>query len=322
MGTLPFSARLVLSLICVSGLCGCAPSAAPDETPVERESEALSLLGRPLVAPELSAEFRNEQERLLGLARADLEKRPGDADALIWVGRRTAYLGRYREAIGIYSTGIETHPLDARFLRHRGHRYLSTRRLQEAVEDLERAAAMIHGREDQVEPDGLPNAANIPTSTLQSNIWYHLGLARYLLDDLEGALEAYRQCLAVSANPDMLSATTHWLYMTLRRLGREDQALAALTPIHAEMEILENRDYHRLLLMYRGERDAETLLSQAVEGQTGVGYASTAYGIGNWYRVNGDEERAREIFADILATDSWAAFGYIAAEADLTRAQR
>jgi len=181
---------------------------------------------------------------------------------------------------------------------------------------------MIGGREDEVEPDGLPNAFDVPTSTLQSNIWYHLGLARYLQGDFDRALAAYRQCLGVSTNPDMLVATSHWLYMTLRRLGREAEAREVLEPIDAGMEILENHDYHRLLLMYRGETDAETLLARAEESGSGTGFASTAYGVGNWYACNGDLERARRVFGRILETDAWAAFGYIAAEADLARLAR
>jgi tetratricopeptide (TPR) repeat protein len=281
--------------------------------------EATSLLGEPLYAPDLSREFRDEQEKLLEQARADLEARPGDADAMIWEGRRNAYLGRYQAAIEIYTEGLALHPNDARFLRHRGHRYITTRRLEDAVRDLERASEMTRGRSDEVERDGLPNEFNIPTSTLQSNIGYHLGLARYLQGDFEGALDAYRACMEVSKNPDMLSATSHWLYMTLRRLGRDDEARTVLEPIHADMKILENHAYHRLLLMYRGEADAETLLAAAEEGENGVGFASTAYGVGNWYFSNGDGDRAREIFARIVETDSWAAFGYIAAEAELAR---
>ena len=50
-----------------------------------------------------------------------------DVDNIIWYGRRTAYLGDYREAIRIFSEGIEKHSKDARMYRHRGHRYISIR---------------------------------------------------------------------------------------------------------------------------------------------------------------------------------------------------
>ncbi len=47
--------------------------------------------------------------------------------------------------------------------------------------------------------------------------------------------------------------------------------------------------------------------------------ATQGYGVGNWYLVNGDVAAATEIFERIVAGTSWAAFGYIAAEAELAR---
>jgi hypothetical protein len=41
--------------------------------------------------------------------------------------------------------------------------------------------------------------------------------------------------------------------------------------------------------------------------------------VGNWYLVNGDKTKAREIFDRVVAGAAWQAFGYIAAEADLKR---
>src|SRR5687768_12154893 len=101
----------------------------------------------------MSPEARRAAEAKLAEARAAYEKNPGDADALIWLGRRTAYLGHFDEAIRLYTVGIRKHPRDARLYRHRGHRYITTRRLREAVADLERAARLVRGRPDEVEPD-------------------------------------------------------------------------------------------------------------------------------------------------------------------------
>lgn len=245
-----------------------------------------------------------------------MERSPDDTDALIWLGRRTAYLGRYQEAIRIFSQGILKHPGDARFYRHRGHRYITVRDFDLAITDLKTAARLTAGKPDEIEPDGLPNARNIPTSTLQSNIWYHLGLARYLKGNFEGALAAYREDLKVSTNPDMLCATTHWLYMTLRRLGKDEEARQVLEPIHAGMDVIENQAYHRLLLMYKGELSPEDLRS----GASGdLDPPTLGYGLGNWHLYNGRREEAVRIFREVLAGGNQGAFGYIAAEAELKR---
>src|SRR5690606_15894261 len=114
------------------------------------------------------------------------------------------------------------------------------------------AARMVAGRPDEVEPDGLPNARGIPTSTLQSNIYYHLGLARYVQGNFAGALEAYDDALGVSRNNDMRVATDYWRYLTLRRLGRDVEAASSVEWVTPEVEIIENAAYHRLILYYRG----------------------------------------------------------------------
>lgn len=283
-------------------------------------AQAISLLGDTLHPPELPADVSADRQARLAEARANYEADPTNVDAIIWYGRRTAYVGDYRTAIAIYGEGIEAYPNEPRLYRHRGHRYISVRRFDAAIADLERAAQLIAGREDEIEPDGMPNARNIPTSTLHSNIWYHLGLAYYLKGDLENALRAYRECLKVSTNPDMLVATSHWLYMTLRRLGRDTEATVVLEPIHAELDIIENASYHRLLLMYKGELTAEALLDEA-QAAGGLENATLGYGIGNWHAYNGRQKQADAVFRTILKGHQWAAFGYIAAEADLQRSR-
>lgn len=310
--------RAFAALVGVAVLASACGSGAPgvEEEAVEPDpSQAVSLFGDPLIPPEPSAEAKAEMERELAVAQAAYDRTPEDADSIIWLGRREAYLGRYLDAIVIFGRGIAHHPEDARLYRHRGHRYITTRQFDRAIRDLERAAELVRGQPDEVEPDGQPNPQGIPTSTLQSNIWYHLALAKYLKHDFEGALPAWRAALAVAKNDDMLVAVSDWLYMTLRRLGREDEAAAVLEPIHADMTILENHAYHRRLLMYRGELSPESLMP-SVEADP-VQLATYGYGIGNWHLVNGREAEALEVFRRIVELPNWAAFGYIAAEAEL-----
>jgi tetratricopeptide (TPR) repeat protein len=288
--------------------------AGPKPMPPPRTPEAKSFLGEPLYSSAPTATTVASFEE----ARKIWETSPTDVDAVIWYGRRTAYLGRYRDAIRIYSDGIELHPDDARLYRHRGHRFISTRQLDKAIADLDHAAALIEGTDDEIEPDGLPNALGIPVSTLHSNIWYHLGLAYYLSGDYERAEQAYAQRAASAANNDMMVSTAHWRYMTLRRLGRDEEAAAILEPITADMEIIENQAYHRLCLFYKGELEEADL----VEEGSSPANAAVAYGVANWHLANGDTDRATELLEEIVAEDGWPAFGYIAAEADLARRAR
>jgi tetratricopeptide (TPR) repeat protein len=282
-------------------------------------AEAISLLGDTLRPPTLPEATRLVFEARLDTARRTAAARPDDPDALIWLGRRTAYLGRYREAITVFTRGVERWPDDARFLRHRGHRWISVREFARAAADLGRAAELVRGRPDEVEPDGLPNARGIPTSTLQSNIFYHLGLAHYLRGDLAAARRAYEECLRASTNPDMEVATRYWLYLTLLRAGNRAAAVDVLAPVTPSLEIIENTSYHRLLLVFKGLLPADSL---AVATAGGVDGATLGFGVGAWRAAQGDASAAEPWFRRALATGQWAAFGYIAAEEALARARR
>lgn len=300
-----------LTAVCLLGCSTPPPSPQPGS-----DVEAISLLGDTLRRPPLDAARQAGFEEQLDSARAAWAA-DSSADALIWAGRRLGYLGRYREAIETFTRGIERFPDDPRFLRHRGHRWITVRELDSAVADLSRAAAMVTGQPDAVEPDGLPNARNIPTSTLQSNIWYHLGLAHYLRANWDEALAAYRQEAAIADNPDMLVATSWWRYLTLRRLGRDAAADSVLAPITADLDIIENQSYHRLLMLARGLLPPDSLLP--TDGGTTPGDAAVAYGLGAWHLVEGRPEAADSLFRALVAGGNWAAFGTIAAEAELAR---
>jgi len=193
------------------------------------------------VAPEMPAVVRLEYSRNLEIAAHRYVMEPS-AENLIWYARRKGYLGHYKDAIEALTIGMEKHPGNPRLYRHRGHRYLTLRCLDDAIKDFEEAARLVKGKADEVEPDGLPNAKGIPTSTLQSNIWYHLGLAYYLKRDYANALRAYDEAQKVSTNPDMKVATSYWHYMTLRRMGRRDEAEKVLEPFAGDVEVIENRD--------------------------------------------------------------------------------
>ena len=289
---------------------------APQQPAAAEIVEARSLLGTSLIR-QMDFPNRSQLETDLAEAQAQLAANPDSPDALIWVGRRQAYLWQYQDAINTFTQGIEKFPEDPRFYRHRGHRYVTVRNFDAAIADFETAAALFAGQPDEVEPDGAPNPQNIPRSTLQFNVWYHLGLAYYLKGDFESALRAYEECLQVSDNDDSIVATADWYWMSLMRLGRTDEATALLDMINPEMDIIENDSYLRRMLMYKGLESPDNLLNATTADDLSI--ATQGYGVGNWYLVNGDMQRAQQIFERVLEGRSWSAFGYIAAEAELAR---
>lgn len=320
------SGALVVAAAAVAAGVACAGGAAAHAAhaahgagrPLPAGVQAISLLGDTLRTLPLPPDTRARYEADLAAARAAYEHAPRDADSIVWLGRRLAYLGRFREAIDVYTRGLAIHPRDAWLYRHRGHRYVTVREFDRAITDLERATALVAGTPDLVEPDGQPNARGVPIGTLHSNIAYHLGLAYYLKGDFERAAAVFRGEVDASRNDDRRVSALHWLYMSLRRLGRDVEAEEAIAPVRREMRVIENGTYHRLLLMYKGVLPTDSLLA-ADAGATTVTDASAAYGVGNWYLYNGRRDEAERVFRRVIAGGQWGAFGYIAAEAELAR---
>lgn len=305
----------------LTSIVGCSSASIPRNTgtPVNRGYEAISLLGDTLRAFPISAETRARYERQLAQAQAAYDHTPSDADSIVWLGRRLAYLGRIRDAIAVYSRGIEKHPDNPWLYRHRGHRYITVRELDNAIADFNRARSLVEGKPDQVEEDGQPNAQNSPIGTLHSNIDYHLALAHYLKGDFERALPIYKREIENARNDDRLVSIAHWYYMALRRLNREAEAAALLAPLGRPMKVIENETYQRLIKLYRGEMSVDSVLATNASGEMSVTDATAAYGIGNWHLYNGRPNEAKKIFERIIKGGQWGAFGYIAAEAELTR---
>ena len=83
------------------------------------------------------------------------------------------------------------------------------------------------------------------------------------------------------------------------------------------MDIIENGAYHRLLLFYKGELAADSLVPAGAGGLEDV---TTGYGLANWHLYNGRRAEAERVLGRILSVKSqWPAFGYLAAEAEAKR---
>lgn len=270
------------------------------QTISEEKPEVVSLLGAKLYA-------RPDEK---GAAKAALEKLsedPKNIDNIIALGKAQADIWRYHDAIETYTRGIQLAPENALLYRHRGHRYISTRQFRKATDDLQKAATL----------DGK-----------SFDIWYHLGLAYYLQGEFRRAARAYESCLKVVADPargekaqtdDSLVAIADWLYMTYRRAKREGDAASLLQRITPELNVKENKDYFHRLLFYKGLKSEEDVVNVEHAKDKDLAMATLGYGVANWHSYNGQKEKARELFREIVSGKHWPAFGFIAAEAELAR---
>ena len=269
--------------------------------------ETVTYFGDTLMSPEIQEGKSLDQFKS---AQNNYYRDEENPEMLIWYGRRVAYLGYFKEAIKIYTLGIEKFPYDARFYRHRGHRYISTRQYDKAINDFKKALELIDGKEDQIEPDGLPNLKNIPLSTLHGNIYYHLGLAYYLKNDMKNAAKSFSDRSVTHKFDDNIVSSAHWLYMIYRRQDKIEQSNLIVKNVSEDMDIIENMSYHQTSLFHKG------LINESEMNIDEV----ALYSIANWYIYEkNDTLKAKAYYKELLDTGNPFSFAYIAGEADWKR---
>lgn len=294
-------ANIAVLLAAAASVIGCA---APPSVPA-------------IPPPPLTPAQRSALESNLVAAEQALAANPDSEEAAIWVARRLGYLGRYKEAIDTLTRAAAIHPDSYRFLRHRGHRWITVRRFDLAVNDLTRAWELAKHHPDQIEPDGAPTPGVPPRSTDHSNILYHLALAHYLRAEYAVAADLFDRAANLPlTNDDNRVSCAHWRYLALMRLGRADDARALLDTVTPAMDVRENGAYHRLLLRYKAPPP------EALPPDSDLADPAFAYGVAAHLRLHRREADARALLAKIIESTNPAAFGHIAAETDLRRSSR
>jgi tetratricopeptide (TPR) repeat protein len=275
--------------------------------------------GETYYLPNFSEIKKQELENNLKQAITNFELDKSEEN-YIWYGRRLAYMYRFDEAFSVFAEGLQKFPESYKILRHRGHRYISVRLFNKAIEDLTLAAKLAEGKPVEIEPDGIPNKMNQPLSNYHFNIYYHLSLAYYLQGNYVEAEKAYEKCMQYSDNNDLKIATADWIYMTKQRLGKSDDAAQFINSIDDESEVIENDSYLQRIKMYKGKIDVNSVLNiSATDPDMELKLATQGYGVANWYLQQKDTTKTLEIIDEILKGTSYTAFGFIAAETDLNK---
>ena len=182
-------------------------------------------------------------------ASAAVAANPESGDAWMKKGHALAKVSMMREAEECYAMAISCDPFNWEYYRHRAHRFLSCWRFEDAAADFVIASRLN------------PN---------DWNVFYHLGLSYFLLRDYAKAAKAYARCYELTDAEPELIAVTDWYYMTLKRLGNDEEAAKILARITDHMNPGENTAYYARLLMYKGLKKPEELLSTDPEAVTAL----------------------------------------------------
>jgi tetratricopeptide (TPR) repeat protein len=281
------------------------PDAAVAQT-ASSTPELTTLLGRAVHA-------RPDMDGAIARADAALAADPKNVDLILAAARAKDAALQFHAAIDVYTKGLALAPSDVRLLRFRGHRYISIRRFDLAVADLQKAVGLT------------------PSSF---DVTYHLALAHYLRGAFADAARVYRSCLDATADPTPLPqgwrsctttkttdndrvAVSDWLYRALRRAGRNDEAKALLQGFSARMKVGENEAYYTALRFYAGAVTEDAAMTPTTKSENRL--VTVGYGIATFHLANGDTARACALLKRIADEPNWNAFGVIAAEVDLAQ---
>jgi tetratricopeptide (TPR) repeat protein len=280
--------------------------------------EGFSLFGEPLYNPVSYPDPEHKQLVKFRKAYEEWENDPEDRQKILWLGRQHAYIGKYRDAIHIFTEALKKFPDDPEFLRHRAHRYLSLRMFDYSISDSEKAVDLMLEKPDFMEPSGLAGAEEITEYTFYTNTYYHLGLAYMLKGDLLNARKAFDDLLDVGVNDDHVIMSVYWNYIILKRLGYEADAKEVLQYVKPDMKCPVSGGYYECLKMYKGEIDPEDIIGDKGDDDQ-LSLVTSGFGVANEYKFRGDYNKYVEILEKVVASNAWSGFGYLSAEVDLKK---
>lgn len=277
----------------------------------------MSLLGDTLWSVTLPGPVAAERLARLTEARRR-DRSTADLATRLLLGRRTAAMGRYREAVEIYSAAIERLPPDARVLRRRGEALLALREIREAMRDLRDAVAAA-ARNSTVREflDGPEGAYTQVSLAHGANLL--LGVGHFVEGDYRAATASLLASLQASISPDEIAEATLWLTFALNRAGRTREAADLVRAVPESLAVKQRRAEHRLLLSYRGSLSLATLQREMAEAGDPELEALYLFGFAMSLEASGRTAEATDALEQVRLVGAWHTLPALAAEAELSR---
>lgn len=245
-------------------------------------------------------EYRSQKDTgTVARAQKALAANPNDVNLIIALGTAQAGIRDMRGAIQTFTRGLDVVPNNALLYRWRGHRHLSLRELDLALDDFSKGLKI--------------------DSTVYG-IWYHLGIVKFVRGDFNGAADAFKRAQPRAPDAGELAGSTDWLWMSLSRAGKGAEAKAMLARRPDSLKTDPEYGYTKRLRMYRGEVTPEKLITKTDTAD--VQAATLNFGLGNWYLIKGDTAKAKTAFEKSTASGGWPGFGFIVSEAELKRLKK
>ena len=285
----------VFLFVAIFGMAAELASQAGSEGP-HGVLELTSGLGRKLYALPDDESVRN--------ARKSFAAEPRSVERVLQLSKAQAGRRQYREAVATCTEGLVFAPKNADLYLERGHRELGLREFKEAMSDLEQATRLA--------PDMLDG-------------YYHLGLAHYFSGEFDQAAASFERARSLAKSNDSLIDCSNWLYVSLRRAGKDQEAAQVLTRITPDVKNTEPHlaFYLRLLHFYQGTLTEATVLPPPATGpedlEGELAFDTVGYGVGNWRLYHHNVSGADDLFRKVVKGEAWNSWGFIGSELELVR---
>jgi tetratricopeptide (TPR) repeat protein len=309
--------RIASAILAGGSAAGCqGPRLVLDPPPLG--AQTTSLLGDTLWLVRFPSHVGQRRVSQLVDAQRQSLARPDDVAVELLLGRRTAGMGRFREALDVYTTALERTPGDPRLLRRRGEMLLLLREPDLAAAELRRAIRKTGADSTKQEIAEGPTGELVATGLLfQANLL--LGVAHYVRGDHARAQAALTDALNTAGNGDEVAPTALWLFWSLRRSGQQRTASELIAAVPTDLQVHLHRAEHRLLLSYQGSISLDSLRNDLRERNDPEVESLYLYGLAFSLLTTRRVGEAKEILEEIRTIGAWSSLPYLAAEADLAR---
>ena len=236
-------------------------------------------------------------------AQKALDADPKNVDLLQKLEQAQAGVWQYREAVATCTRALALALNNADLYIERGHRDLALRRFTQARADLDRAVQL---------------------DATKLDAYYHLGLAHYFLGEFSEAADAFRHAVDKAPTVESRINSTNWLYASLRRAGKTDEAAQALAKVTPNVTTADSHSqfYLNLLRFFQRSKNENEVVppepprDNAVDPEPELRFDTVAYGVGNWFLYNGNKAKALEYFDKIAKGHVWVTWGFVGADVD------
>ena len=272
-------------------------------------AEGISLLGDTLRRPPISADDGQRLVEDVQTARGEYAAHPTNVAYRLAVARRTAALGRVREALTLYTEAAHRHFDDPRPFRYRGELLIYLRQFRLASTDLDRAAKALSWTEGDALLE-IPEHSAAPGGSLPFGIAFHQGMAWFLQGDFPRASSALRMSLGQASGPEEFSRAALWLWIAMQRAGDRGEALTLASYSARVLPEPAHTPEHRLLLALSRGSPIDSVAPAS---------PLTGFALGIRRLLAGQYADARAAFEWVRSNGSWNTLPHVAAEAELLR---